>query len=398
MKNIFHVIDLTDESPKGQLVAETHSQVKSKKVFPVYEKDGQKMIFKPLSKSKPLTTPFFAYSEVYWSFIIHTFFDSNAPRYYLAKNTKIDLNHPKWYQHGVLVESLTPQSEELINLFDYQMAHPEEQLGVTDYINYCMEQYDYTKILASDFIKEHREYGSQIAYQILLSILREDQNYHYENINFLKKKDDLSVAAPIDFEFSTPFLYPENELLSDYYHVCYLKQLGIPLPEESPMGEAVTLLYDRFSFQPPSLQTKNICMIVREYPEVVEKFLKNLEQMNQNVSDIHLSDDDFIQPFSSNAWAETKPPKIIDLRKVGQSEIGIDLDEDSFSLRYIVDLPSTFAKIEEKVATFSKQYQTLLQGYLKKYRNGIQDLESISPEEFFTQSKVLQKIPDKNVK
>lgn len=58
MENIFHVTDLTKESPMEQLIAEAHSQVKSRKVFQVYEKDGQKMIFKPLSKSKPLTTPF----------------------------------------------------------------------------------------------------------------------------------------------------------------------------------------------------------------------------------------------------------------------------------------------------------------------------------------------------
>ena len=146
MENIFHVTDLTKESPMEQLIAEAHSQVKSRKVFQVYEKDGQKMIFKPLSKSKPLTTPFFAYSEVFWSYIIHTYFDSSAPRYYLATDQKVLLDDSSWYFCGVLVESLTPRDEKLINLFDYQMDYPDKQLGVTDYINYCMEQYDYTKI------------------------------------------------------------------------------------------------------------------------------------------------------------------------------------------------------------------------------------------------------------
>lgn len=403
MENIFHVTDLTKESPMEQLIAEAHSQVKSRKVFQVYEKDGRKMIFKPLSKSKPLTTPFFAYSEVFWSYIIHTYFDSSAPRYYLATDQKVLLDDSSWYSCGVLVESLTPRDEELINLFDYQMAHPDKQLGVTDYINYCMEQYDYTKILESDFIKDHREYGSQIAYQILLSILREDQNFHYENINFLKKGDNLSIAPPIDFEFSTPFLYPENEILSDYYHYCYCKQLGFPTERSSKeetergnMSEVVEFLYHRFSFKPPSLQTRNICMIVREYPEVVEKFLENLDRMNQSLLDIRLSDaDGFIQPFSSNAWAETKPIQIVDLRKEELRDEDIDSGDDSFSPRYIVDLPSTFAKIEEKVATFSKQYQTLLQGYLEKYCDGIQDLESISPEEFFTKAKVFEKTLNK---
>lgn len=340
---------------------------------------------------------------MFWSYIIHTYFDSSAPRYYLATDQKVLLDDPSWYSCGVLVESLTPRDEELINLFDYQMAHPDKQLGVTDYINYCMEQYEYTKILESDFIKDHREYGSQIAYQILLSILREDQNFHYENINFLKKGDNLSIAPPIDFEFSTPFLYPENEILSDYYHYCYCKQLGFPTERSSKeetergnMSDVVEFLYHRFSFKPPALQTRNICMIVREYPEVVEKFLENLDRMNQSLLDIRLSDaDGFIQPFSSNAWAETKPIQIVDLRKEELRDEDIDSGDDSFSPRYIVDLPSTFAKIEEKVATFSKQYQTLLQGYLEKYSDGIQDLESISPEEFFTKAKVFEKTLNK---
>ena len=118
--------------------------------------------------------------------------------------------------------------------------------------------------------------------------------------------------------------------------------------------------------------------------------------MNQSLLDIRLSDaDGFIQPFSSNAWAETKPIQIVDLRKEELRDEDIDSGDDSFSPRYIVDLPSTFAKIEEKVATFSKQYQTLLQGYLEKYCDGIQDLESISPEEFFTKAKVFEKTLNK---
>ena len=63
-KELFKVIDLENKEKIGNLKTEAHSQVKSTKHFPIYMIDGKKMIFKPLSKTKPLTTPFFAYSEV----------------------------------------------------------------------------------------------------------------------------------------------------------------------------------------------------------------------------------------------------------------------------------------------------------------------------------------------
>ena len=66
-------------------------------------------------------------------------------------------------------------------------------------------------ILESDFIKNNKEIGEGLAYQILLSVLREDQNFHYENINFTFKNNHLLLEPPIDFEFSTPFLYPDDE-------------------------------------------------------------------------------------------------------------------------------------------------------------------------------------------
>ena len=75
MNNLFKVVQLNDEKKIGILKSEASSSVKSTKIFPIYFIDGKKMIYKPLSKTKPLTTPFFAYSEVYWSYIIQKYFD-----------------------------------------------------------------------------------------------------------------------------------------------------------------------------------------------------------------------------------------------------------------------------------------------------------------------------------
>ena len=45
--------------------------VSGEKHFPVFEGG---MVFKPLTKSKPLSTPLFAYAEVFWSWVIDAYF------------------------------------------------------------------------------------------------------------------------------------------------------------------------------------------------------------------------------------------------------------------------------------------------------------------------------------
>ena len=48
--------------------------------------------------------------------------------------------------------------------------------------------------------------------QVLISVLRGDQNYHYENVTFLCDKDGgiISLAPMIDHEFSTYFMFPDD--------------------------------------------------------------------------------------------------------------------------------------------------------------------------------------------
>ena len=83
MDSLFNVIKLNYKDKNGILVTEAHSQVKSKKYFPIYVYNNKKMIFKPLSKTKPLTTPLFAYSEVYWSYIINKYFEPNFIKWFI---------------------------------------------------------------------------------------------------------------------------------------------------------------------------------------------------------------------------------------------------------------------------------------------------------------------------
>ena len=54
----------------GNLNAEAVGVVKGEKHFPVFE---GKLVFKPLTKSKPFSGPLFAYAEVFWSWSILVF-------------------------------------------------------------------------------------------------------------------------------------------------------------------------------------------------------------------------------------------------------------------------------------------------------------------------------------
>ena len=71
----------------------------------------------------------------------------------MAETKQEDDIKSKYYNKGVLVESLTPNNEKLINLYDYFNKYPDGKVDIKDYINYCMMNYDYTMILESDFIK-----------------------------------------------------------------------------------------------------------------------------------------------------------------------------------------------------------------------------------------------------
>ena len=64
----------------GNLKAEAVGVVSGEKHFPIFPGN---MIFKPLTKSKPFSTPLYAYAEVFWSTVINKYF-MPAPQYELA--------------------------------------------------------------------------------------------------------------------------------------------------------------------------------------------------------------------------------------------------------------------------------------------------------------------------
>ncbi len=370
MEELFKVIDLSDKEKIGVMVAEAHSKVKSTKEFPLYMIDGKKMIYKPLSKTKPLTTPFFAYSEVYWSYIINKYFDSKAPRYYLAETKQEDDIKSKYYNKGVLVESLTPNNEKLINLYDYFNKYPDGKVDIKDYINYCMMNYDYTMILESDFITNNKEIGEGLAYQILLSILREDQNFHYENINFTFKNNHLLLEPPIDFEFSTPFLYPDDEKIYEYEQRKYFNSVKIDY-EKDEVSEFLKKIALKKGFLLDSKIIRNICLIVKLYPDIVLKFVKNLDRFIEDY-DISINDpDNYIGLLNSDYWrvghALYKDNNLEEYERLKKEISLININKEDI-----------FKRISSDVLEFSKHLNLTLKIYLISYYEEIDNLEALT--------------------
>lgn len=368
MKELFKIIDLDNKDKIGKLKAEAHSTVSSTKYFPIYMINGKKMIFKPLSKTKPLTTPFFAYSEVYWSYIINKYFDPKAPRYYLAHSSTIE---DKYFNKGVLVESLTPNDEKLINLYDYFIEHPDSSINIKDYVNYCMQNYDYTKILSSDLFNNNKEIGQELAYQILLSILRQDQNFHYENINFVFSNNNLSLVPPIDFEFSTPFLYPDQLEKYQNEQQKYIRRLTIEY-DENEVSKIFKDLFIKNGLEINSCLTRNICLIVKLYPDIVLKFIKILDYLIQDLPSIKITDpDNYIESLNSDYWEIGHAYfKDKNLEKYEELKSKIILKE--------IDKNFIFNRISSDILSFSKWFNLLLKIYLISWYNGITDLDNLT--------------------
>ncbi len=192
----------------GNLKSEAVGVVSGEKHFPIFPGN---MIFKPLTKSKPFSTPLYAYAEVFWSTIINEYF-MPAPRYELAICEGYEAVNEKYLDYGTVVPMAYKEGESLLNLLEFFRKYPDEKVDIDNYVNYCQMFYDYRDIFEADFLQEHQEMAEQLAMQVLISVLKGDQNYHYENVAFLCDKDGgiISLAPMIDHEFSTYFMFPDD--------------------------------------------------------------------------------------------------------------------------------------------------------------------------------------------
>lgn len=258
----------------GNLSAEAVGVVKGEKHFPVFEGN---MIFKPLTKSKPFSTPLFAYAEVFWSWMITTYF-LPVPQYRLAFCEGYEAETEKYYDYGTAVPMAYGAGEHLMNLLEFFRKYPDPKVDIDHYVNYCQMFYDYTEILESDYFQGHRALAEELALQILISVLKGDQNYHYENVAFVCDESGkiLRMAPMIDHEFSVYFMFPE----SISRHVYWMDELkrsieGQPVqPDEYAQfsNETERKLMEKSAI----CLHKNLVYIRENYPEVTKRFLNQL--------------------------------------------------------------------------------------------------------------------------
>ena len=145
--------------------------------------------------------------------------------------------------------------------------------------------YDYTEILEADYFQKNRENAEDLVMQILISVLKGDQNYHYENIAFVCDASGqiLRLAPMIDHEFSTYFMFPDN-IQRHTYWLDELKRSieGKPVrPEEYKdfsnekerrlMEKSATCLHN------------NLVYIKEHYPEVTATFLENVSRLKRDL-------------------------------------------------------------------------------------------------------------------
>lgn len=280
-------VDYKDRS--GNLKVSASGVVKSNKFFPTYIIDGENYIFKPLSKTKPLTTGLFSIAEVYWSNIINKYFQK-VPIYELSICNGYEESEPKYYNYGCLVPNVLRNNEYTVNLLEYFREHKDSRVNIDNYINYCMLNYDYTNILSADIFK-NTMLGEQLSYNVLLSILKSDQNYHYENVAFIYNNNKIKCLMPmIDHEFSTPFLFPDDSVWTLYYAEKYIKDL---MSAESVIGY-------------------NVGFIKINYPNMVLLFLSSLNRYIEFLNDAECK---------NNLFAEIK-----------HSEFLFDCNSDSYKI------------------------------------------------------------------
>lgn len=288
------------------LNVEAKGKVKSEKFFPVFLKDGKEYIFKPLSKTKPLTTPFFAYSEVVWSNIINKYFDESAPIYRLAICNNYDENVPKYYNIGTIVPSVINDGEKIVNLLEYFNKNKDEEVNIDDYTNFCMKLYDYTCIFKSKLFSENKELGEALANQVLLSILRADQNFHYENVGFICKENEiLRMQPPIDHEFSTMFLFLDDIEVQRESFKEFIEHLSMEEKELSRDQQIMLqILREENMLWLKNAVEANLDIIIERYPNVVETFIEKLQILINDLKEngINFENHNYIFPFNSDNY------------------------------------------------------------------------------------------------
>ena len=231
----------------GNLKAEAVGVVSGEKHFPIFPGN---MIFKPLTKSKPFSTPLYAYAEVFWSTVINKYF-MPAPQYELATCEGYEEVNEKYLDYGTAVPVAYKEGESLQNLLEFFRKYPDKKVDIEGEI--------------------------------------------------------ISLAPMIDHEFSTYFMFPDDVSR----HVYWLMELSKSIrgwevqpgeydnfknPEERKLMEKSATCIQ-----------KNLCYIKEHYPQVTEEFRNKAEKLKTALTEtpkdfLIQGSTEYPDHADSNAW------------------------------------------------------------------------------------------------
>lgn len=150
----------------------------------------------------------------------------------------------------------------------------------------------------------------------------------------------------------------------------YKESISITKTED----KVLTLLLSGTNFEITSILTKNICLIVKMYPDLVLEFINKLHKLIEDLPNIVINDpDNFINAFSSESWeANYALYKENNLEKYNFLKNDIKLKS--------IDKDEIFKYINNTILEFAKYYCMILKIYLISYYNEIEDLENLNLE------------------
>ena len=123
--------------------------------------------------------------------------------------------------------------------------------------------------------------------QILISVLKGDQNYHYENIAFICNEagEILRLAPMIDHEFSTYFMFPDSMSRHLYWFEQLQRSIAGDEVRPDEYADFTNEEERRLMEKSATCLHGNLIYIKEHYPKITELFLEKLNKLEADLKE-----------------------------------------------------------------------------------------------------------------
>ena len=130
-----------------------------------------------------------------------------------------------------------------------------------------------------------KELAEELAIQILISVLKGDQNYHYENIAFICNEagEILRLAPMIDHEFSTYFMFPDSMSRHLYWFEQLQRSIAGNEVQPDEYADFTNEEERRLMEKSATCLHGNLVYIKEHYPKVTKLFLEKLDKLEADL-------------------------------------------------------------------------------------------------------------------